>query len=45
MGFLVHQQGAKLSQQHSVMDGHAFVSAQMAGPAPLRRVMHFSRFY
>lgn len=41
MGFLVHQQGAKLSPQHFVMDGRAFVSAQMAGPAPLRKVRRF----
>lgn len=31
-----------MPQQHSVMDGGAFVSAQLAGPAPLRRVMHLS---
>lgn len=44
MGFLVHQQGAKLPQQHSVMDGDAFASAQWPGSAPLRRAMHLSQY-
>lgn len=43
--FLCISRELSFPQQRSVMDGRAFVSAQMAGPAPLRRVMHFSRLY
>lgn len=44
MGFLVHQQGAKLSST-TLCDGwQPLVSAQLAGSAPLRRVMRLSQY-
>lgn len=39
--FLCISRELSFPQQHFVMDGRAFVSSQMAGPAPLRRVRRF----